>query len=85
VTVTLAAIGFEAAAIGDALGLPGRIQPMMVLHGSTIPWGEQYLGGIAVLPASKLVVTLLALPLVLTDEQVAQLAHRAMTRLHPAV
>jgi hypothetical protein len=55
-----------------------------VVHGSTIPWGEQYLGGVAVLPAGRLVATLLALPVLLTDQQVAQLAGRAMARLHPA-
>jgi len=85
VTVTLATIGFEATAIAGALGVPSPIiQPMMVLHGSTIPWGQQYLGGIAVLPARRLAATLLALPPLLTDQQVAQLAHRAMVRLRPA-
>jgi hypothetical protein len=54
------------------------------VHGSSIPWGEQYLGGIAILPARRLVATLLALPPLLTDRQVAQLTQRATTRLHPA-
>ena len=63
VTATLATIGFEAAAIADILRIPGHsVQPMMVLHGSTIPWGEQYLGGVAVMPARRLAATLLALP-----------------------
>jgi hypothetical protein len=53
--------------------------------GSTIPWGEQYLGGVAVLPAGRLVATLLALPMLLTDQQVTQLAGRAMARLHPGL
>jgi hypothetical protein len=84
-TATLATIGFEAAAIADALAVPGlAVQPLLVVHGSTIPWGEQYLGGVAVLPARRLVATLLALPVLLTDQQVAQLAGRAMARLHPA-
>ena len=40
VDVTLDIIGFEAAAITDALGIPGRIiQPIVVLHNGTIPWG----------------------------------------------
>jgi hypothetical protein len=61
------------------------VEPLLVVHGSTIPWGEQYLGGVAVLPAGRLVATLLALPALLTDQQVAQLAGRAMTQLHPAL
>jgi Nuclease-related domain len=85
VTVTLATIGFEAAAIAAALGVPSRIiQPMMVLHGSTIPWGEQYLGGVAVLPARRLAATLLALPPRFSDQQVAQLTYRTIDRLYPA-
>jgi Nuclease-related domain len=84
-TATLATIGFEAAAIAEALGVPSRlIQPIMVLHCSTVPWGEQYLGGVAILPARRLAVTLLALPHQLTDQQVMHLAHRTMTSLHPA-
>ncbi len=85
VTATLATIGFEATAIANVLAVPGHaIQPIMVVHGSTIPWGEQYLGGVAVLPAGRLVATLLALPPLLTDEQVTQLAHRVRARLRPA-
>jgi hypothetical protein len=85
-TATLATIGFEAAAIADALAVPGlAVEPLLVVHGSTIPWGEQYLGGVAVLPADRVVVTLLALPPLLTDEQVTQLAGRAMAQLHPAL
>jgi hypothetical protein len=84
-TATLATIGFEARAIAGALAVPGlAVEPLLVVHGSTIPWGEQYLGGVAVLPAGRLVGTLLALPEVLTDQQVARLAQRAMTRLQPA-
>jgi Nuclease-related domain len=83
-TATLATIGFEAAAIAGALAVPGlAVEPLLVVHGSTIPWGEQYLGGVAVLPARRLVATLLALPPLLTDEQVTQLAQRAVTRLRP--
>jgi Nuclease-related domain len=84
-TATLATIGFEAAAIASALGVPGlAVEPLLVMHGSTIPWGEQYLGGVAILPAGRLVTTLLALPPQLTDQQIAQLAYRAMTGLSPA-
>jgi hypothetical protein len=85
-TATLATIGFEAQAIARALAVPSRaVEPLLVMHGSTIPWGEQYLGGVAVLPAGRLVATLLALPVLLTDQQVTQLAGRAMARLHPAL
>jgi hypothetical protein len=85
-TATLATIGFEAAAITGALAVRGlAVEPLLVVHGSAIPWGEQYLGGVAVLPAGRLVATLLALPPLLTDQQVTQLAGRAMARLHPAV
>jgi hypothetical protein len=81
-TVTLATIGFEAQKIVDALAVPGlAVEPLLVVHGSTIPWGEQYLGGVAVLPAGPLVAALLALPPQLTDQQVAQLAQRPMARL----
>jgi hypothetical protein len=85
-TATLATIGFEARTIADALAVPGLVvEPLLVVHGSTIPWGEQYLGGVAVLPADRVVVTLLALPPLLTDEQVTQLAGGAMAQLHPAL
>jgi hypothetical protein len=84
-TATLATIGWEASAIAAALAIPAHsIQPMMVVHGSAVPWGEQYLGGVAVLPAGRLVATLLALPTLLTGQQVAQLAGRATARLGPA-
>jgi hypothetical protein len=66
--------------------VPGlAVEPLLVVHGSTIPWGEQYLGGVAVLPARQLLATLLALPVLLTDRQVTQLAGRAMARLHRAL
>jgi hypothetical protein len=84
-TATLATIGFEAQAIAGALAVPGLVvEPLLVVHGSTIPWGEQYLGGIAILPARRLAATLLALPPLLTDAQVVQLAHRVAVRLRPA-
>ncbi len=84
-TATLATIGFEAQAMVGALAVPGlAVEPLLVVHGSTIPWGEQYLGGVAVLPASRVVATLLALPPLLSDQQVTQLAHRTMARLRPA-
>jgi len=84
-TATLATIGFEAQAIADALAVPGlAVEPMLVVHGSAIPWGEQYLGGVAVLPADRLVATLLALPPLLTDQQVTRLARHTMARLRPA-
>ena len=84
-TATLATIGFEAQAIAGALAVPDlAVEPLLVVHGSTIPWGEQYLDGVAILPAGRLVATLLALPPLLTDQQIAQLAERAMARLHPA-
>jgi hypothetical protein len=85
-TATLATIGFEAQAIASALAVPGLVvEPLLVVHGSTIPWGEQYLGCVAVLPAGRVVTTLLALPPLLTDQQVTQLAGRAVARLHPAL
>jgi hypothetical protein len=84
-TATLATIGFEARAIVGALAMPGlTVEPLLVVHGSGIPWGEQYLGGIAVLPADRLVATLLALPPQFSDQQVTHLAHRTMTKLRPA-
>ena len=84
-TATLATIGWEASVIAGALAVPGLvIQPIMVIHGSAIPWGEQYLGGVAILPAGQLGATLLALPPQLTAEQVAQFTGRAMARLGPA-
>jgi hypothetical protein len=56
----------------------------MVVHGSTLPWGEQYLGGVAILTGGRLVATLLALPPLLIDQQVSELADRAVARLSPA-
>jgi hypothetical protein len=84
-TATLATIGFEAQAIAAALAVSGLVvEPLLVVHGSTIPCGEQYLGGVAIVPADRVVVTLLALPPLLTDQQVAQLTYRVMARLRPA-
>jgi hypothetical protein len=84
-TATLATIGWEASTLAEALAIPGLvIQPVMVIHGSAIPWGQQYLGGVAIVPAGLLVATLLALPPLLTGQQVGQLADRAIARLHPA-
>jgi Nuclease-related domain len=84
-TATLATIGFEARAIADVLAVPGLpVEPLLVMHGSAIPWGEQYLGGVAILPGGRLVPTLLALPPLLTEQQVIQVADRATVRLHPA-
>jgi Nuclease-related domain len=84
-TATLATIGFEARAIAGALAVPGlAVEPLLVVHGSTIPWGEQDLGGVAILPAGHLVANLLALPPLLTDRQVTQLARRAMAQLSPS-
>jgi hypothetical protein len=84
-TATLATIGFEGQAIADALAVPGlAVEPLLVVHGSTIPWGEQNLSGVAIVPAGRLVATMLALPPLLTDHQVTQLAQRVMARLHPA-
>jgi hypothetical protein len=84
-TAILATIGWEAGAIAEALGVSGHlIQPVMVVHGSAIPWGQQYLGGVAIVPGSQLVATLLALPPLLTREQVARLADHAIARLRPA-
>ncbi len=84
-TTTLATVGFEAAAIAGALAVPGlAVEPLLVVHGSTIPWGEQYLGGVAIVPVGRLVATLLTLPPLLTDQQIAQLADHAMARLRPA-
>ena len=84
-TATLATIAWEATTLASALALPGRaMQPIMVVHGSAIPWGQQYLGGVAILPTGQLLATLLALPPQLTGQQVAQLAERAAALLHPA-
>ena len=75
-TATLASIGLEAAAIISALTVPSlTIEPLLVMHGKQHLWREQYLGGIADLPARRLVASLLSLPPVLTDQQVAQLAN----------
>lgn len=69
----------------DALTVPGlALEPLLVVHGSTIPWGEHYLGGVAILPAERLVTTLFALPQLLTDLHVTQLADRAVSTRQPA-
>jgi hypothetical protein len=84
-TATLATLDWEARMIANALAVsPNTIQPIMVVHGSTLPWGEQYLGGVAILTGGRLVATLLALPPLLIDQQVSELADRAVARLSPA-
>jgi hypothetical protein len=85
-TAALATIGFEVAAIAGALGTPSSaVEPLIVIHGITIPWGEQFLGGVGVLPGRQLVPTLLALPPRLSDQQITELAERAINRLRPAL
>ena len=85
-TAALATIGFEVAAIAGALGTPSSaVEPLIVIHGCTIPWGEQFLGGVGVLPGRQLVPTLLALPPQLSDQQIAEFAERAINRLQPAL
>jgi hypothetical protein len=85
-TAALATIGFEVAAIADALETPrSAVEPLIVIHGSAIPWGEQFLGGVGILPGRQLVPTLLALPPRLSDQQITELAERAFSRLRPAL
>jgi nuclease-like protein len=85
-TAVLATIGFEVAAIAGALGTPSlAVEPLIVIHGSTIPWGEQFLGGVGVLSGRQLVPTLLALPPRLSDQQITDAAERAINRLRPAL
>jgi hypothetical protein len=85
-TAALATIGFEVAAIAGALGTPSSaVEPLIVIHGSAIPWGEQFLGGVGVLPGRQLAPTLLALPPQLSDQQITELAERAINRLRPAL
>jgi hypothetical protein len=85
-TAALATIGFEVAAIAGALETPSSaLEPLIVIHGSTIPWGEQFLGGVGVLPGRQLAPTLLALPPRLSDQQITELAERAINRLRPAL
>jgi hypothetical protein len=86
ITAILATLGFEAATISNALGIPSEVvEPLMVVHGSAIPWGEQYLGGVAIISGRQLESTLLALPELLTDQKITELADRAGNRLMPAV
>jgi hypothetical protein len=85
-TAALATIGIEVAAITGALGTPSpTVEPLLVIHGSAIPWGEQFLGGVGIVPGRQLVPTLLALPPRLSDQQIAEFAERAANRLRPAL
>jgi hypothetical protein len=85
-TAALATIGFEVAAIAAALGTPSSaVEPLLVIHGSAIPWGEQFLGGVGILPGRQLVPTLLALPPQLSDQDITELAEHAINRLRPAL
>jgi hypothetical protein len=85
-TAALATIAFEVAAIADALRTPSSaVEPLLVIHGSPIPWGEQFLGGVGILPGRQLVATLLALPPRLSDQQITELAERTINRLRPAL
>jgi hypothetical protein len=85
-TAAIATIGFEVAAIAGALGTSSStVEPLLVIHRGAIPWGEQFLGGVGILPGRQLVPTLLALPPQLSDQHVTELAERAVNRLRPAL
>jgi hypothetical protein len=72
----------RAAAVLDAPQVPTLA--VLAIHGASVPWGELVTGGVPVLAAGRLLAALRALPGVLTPVQVAGLADRARTRLHPA-
>jgi len=64
---------------------PVRVQPMLTVHGSALPWlGELSVGGVLVLEASALPRALRVRRQVLTPAQVAHLAARARATFQPA-
>ncbi len=64
---------------------PVQVQPMLSVHGSSLPWlGELSVGGVLVLEASELPRTLRVRRQLLTPEQVAHLTERALATFQPA-
>jgi hypothetical protein len=64
---------------------PVRVQPMLSVHGSALPWlGELPVGGVLVLEAAELPRALRVRRQVLTPDQVAHLAARARASFQPA-
>jgi hypothetical protein len=64
---------------------PVRVQPILAVHGTGLPWlGELLVGGVPVLEAASLPRALRVPRQALTPEQVAHLAARARATFWPA-
>ena len=81
----LAIVAWEADQLTRALAVAEvRVEPLVCMHGATLPWNGLYLDGIPIVAASSLATTLRALPPMLTAQQVGKLTDYAIARLHPA-
>jgi hypothetical protein len=81
-THVLATVRWEAAVLSQVLGI--TVTPTLCIHGATLPWGEVVAEGIPVLPSSRIVMTLRALPPFLDEVQIAVLTEQARRQVQPA-
>jgi hypothetical protein len=82
---TLRVVSFEADQAAQLLPDPGvAVVPVVVVHGSQVPWGKVVMDGIPVVSAKRLPSMLRELPAVLGPERVAWLADRARLRFRAA-
>jgi len=82
---TLQAVSFEADQAAQVLPDPGMaVVPIVAVHGAQVPWGKVVVGGVPVVPASRLPSMLRQLPAMLGPERVAGLADQARVRFHAA-
>jgi hypothetical protein len=77
-------VSFEADQTAQVLADPQVVVPIMVVHGTQVPWGKVVMDGVAVVPARRLPSLLRGLPPVLGPERVAGLANQARIRFHAA-
>jgi Nuclease-related domain len=85
---TLRAVDFEADRAARVLVDPDVVVvvvvPIVVVHGTHVPWGKVVMNGVPVVSARRLPSMLRALPAVLGPERVAWLADQARVRFHAA-
>jgi hypothetical protein len=82
---TLRAAQFEADRAAAVLAGPRvPVLPLVVVHGTAVPWGELVAERVPVVAATRLVPALRALPAILPPERVAGLADEARARFRAA-
>jgi hypothetical protein len=81
----LRAAQFEADRAAAVLAAPKvPVLPLVVVHGTSVPWGELVAERVPVVAAGRLVPALRTLPSLLPPDQIAGLADGARARLWPA-